>query len=500
VSQTQPTAGPSTKALIAAIVLAVLVLLVWAIMLQTLSTLGESDAAGNGMAEAFAGIEIVLLWFVLVVFLVVAGVCGSMPLPAAVAAMVLVPSSGIVAMYALGLLGHRGTPPFEWPLVTPALVPPIIVGFGFWTLLPPLRVAVPPWPATGTSWGAVLLLCVVMWPLWQIREHAEQHAAEAQAKWFEEFAAMPADAPLWEWQPFLQSSNEVNVDPVLERIRKVERRQGDAEVMLERGDFPLRYLGLLDLRPTQAICDKARALLRRQVQPLVLQTPNSKPYSEIANTVASALSAIQWLVGYGCPCDAEAQAWETMAKAYRDTNFDVVSLRDYRDPKELGWAVRQDPDQFDHMLPDAPLMAWVNVAEVPVLHERALANARRLADRTEQAAALLHQSPDIAVLLLKDLPNLDLNATPALCGAALPVVYDKLTSIERPAENDPRSYSVLLQQMGGDAPLTALQWLASHGCDANSALDEAQRLVRAFQDSPERAAMLAKLAQSRHTP
>jgi hypothetical protein len=500
VSQTQATAGPSSKAIIAALVLSVLIVFVWAILISTSSSLGDSDPAGNGLAEAFAAFEVILLWLLLVAYLVLAGVNGVMPWPAGFAAAVLVPASGIAAMFALGLLADHLTPPFYWPIVTPALVPPIVVAFGFWTLLPQLRAAVPAWPAIGTAWGVVLLLCVAIWPLSQIREAARQHAREIQAKWSSDLAAMPADAPLWKWLSFLQSRNDIDVDPALDRIRKLNRRQGDAEVMLERGDFPLRYLGTLDLRPTQALCDKARALLRKQAQPLVLQTPNAKPYSDIAGTVAGALSAIQWLVGYGCPCEVEAQAWETMAKAYRDPNFDVVSLREYRDPNELGWAVRQNPDVFPLMMPQAPLIAWLNVAEVPELHNRALANAEKLEDRTDQAISLLQQSPDIGAMLLKDLPALGLNATSALCSAALPVLYDKLTAVERPAANDPRPYSVLLQQMGGDAPLITLQWLATHGCDANPALEEAEGLVRAYQDSPEREGMLAKLAQSRHTP
>ena len=34
--------------------------------------------------------------------------------------------------------------------------------------------------------------------------------------------------------------------------------------------------------------------------------------------------------------DKESLAWESMAKAYRDTNFDVYRLAELRDPKELG--------------------------------------------------------------------------------------------------------------------------------------------------------------------
>jgi hypothetical protein len=373
-----------------------------------------------------------------------------------------------------------------------------VVALAFWTLLPSWRAVVAAPVAVGGVCGLTLLLCVAMWPLSLVRDRAIQHAADEQAKWLADLAAMNPHAPLWEWMRFLDTRNRIDVDRALARIRSLEQRQDDAQVMLDRDDFPLRYLGSLNLRPTQAICDKARAVLRRRVQPLVLSSPNSKPYSDVADAVAGALSAIQWLVGYGCPCEAEAQMWETMAAAYRDTSFDVVSLGEYRNPRELGWAVVQDPAQFGMMVPQAPLMAWLNVAEVPTLRERALAEARQVAGRTDQASGLLHQ--DVAVMVLRALPALDLDATPTLCGAALPVVYTALTAVERPAEDAPRPYSVLLQQMGGDAPLVALQWLASHGCDVGAAVGEAEALVQAYQDSPERAAILANLARLPHRP
>jgi hypothetical protein len=101
--------------------------------------------------------------------------------------------------------------------------------------------------------------------------------------------------------PFLQTRSDIKQDEVLGRIRKLERRRSDAELMLGRGDFPLAFLGRFDLTPTQAICDKARALLRRQVEPLVLKTPNSKPYAAIAEPVSGALAAMKWLVGHNCP-------------------------------------------------------------------------------------------------------------------------------------------------------------------------------------------------------
>jgi hypothetical protein len=330
------TSGPSNRAIILAGVLGALILLVWALLLSTLVSLGDSDAAGNGLAEAFAGFEIIVLWVLLAGFLVVTGVNGAMPWPGIAAAVVLLPASGFAAMVALGLLADHTTPPFFWPIVMLVVVPPVVLAFGLWALVPRLRAVIPAAVATGATWGIALLLCLAMWPLAQMRDVAVQHDVDAQAKWATDFAALPANAPLWEWTAFLQTPNDMRVADVLKRIGTLDRRQADAEVMLDRGDFPLRYLGFMGIEPTPAICDKARGLLRRQVAPLVLKTANSRPYTDIAVEVEAAVSAMRWLVAHGCPCDAEAAAWEAMANGYRDTNFDVVELRELHDPATPG--------------------------------------------------------------------------------------------------------------------------------------------------------------------
>jgi len=105
--------------------LSVLALLVYAITLATLADLAGSDAAGNAYAQAFGAIEIILLWLLLAVLMMIAGVKGEMPVPAVIAAVVLVPASGFVAMEVLELLSRPYLPPFRWPLVIPALIPPL---------------------------------------------------------------------------------------------------------------------------------------------------------------------------------------------------------------------------------------------------------------------------------------------------------------------------------------------------------------------------------------
>ena len=327
---------------IASLILALVIALLWCVALATLSDLSGIDAAGNGLAQFFAAAELVLIWIFLAILMMVAAAGGGIPIPAVFAAIVLIPASGFAALAASQLLAAPNVAPFLWPIVVPAAVPPLVIAFCLWALLPPLRSAIPAIAAVGAVWGAILVVSASLWPMLHMRQSAVAADDAAQAERAAALASLPADAPLWDLTPFLATRNVAESDAVLARIRALPRRQSDTEAMLDRGDFPLRHLRDFDLAATPELCGKAKALLLRRVAPLVLETSQSKPYAAIADEVADATSAIEWLVGYGCSCDAESLAWETMAKAYRDTNFDVVRLRELRDPQELNWAVRQN--------------------------------------------------------------------------------------------------------------------------------------------------------------
>ena len=495
-----PTTTPSSGAIAASIAFSALALLLWVLQVTTLSDLSSSDAAGNGLAQAFAAIEIIILWVLLAILMIIAAVKGPMPVLAGLAAFVLVPASGIVALTALGLLEEPRVSPFLWPIIIPALAPPLVVAFCFWTIVPPLRAVIPAGIATGVVWGAMFVLCLAIAPMLYFRDIANQHQAAAVEKYSKDYASLPPDSPLWEWMPFLDTPNDVQQSAVLDRIRHLDRRQSDAEIMLDRGDFPLRFLGRIDLEPTPAICDKARALLRRQVEPLVLKTPNSKPYTVIGVAVADAVAAMDWLVGYGCSCEAELLAWESMAKAYRDTNYDVYRLAELRDPKELGRILRNDPANFSMLTPQSHLRAWLKFADDKDLHDRALAGARALDHRTADAVEMLNANQYSAQTLMGYLPDLDLEATPALCAAALKEQFRELAPVYRPRADDPRSYRELVERLGGGNPFAALMWLAGHGCNADAELSQAEEIIRAYQDSTRRTAMLDELAQLHRKP
>jgi hypothetical protein len=311
--------------MVATAALAVPIALCWVVLLSTLSDLAGSDAAGNGLARAYAAIEIVILWSMLAILTFIAMTSRPLPGPAVVAALLLVPGSAVAAFATLELLSHPSLPPFLWPIAVPALTPPLIVAFASWAVVPGLRAVRAP-IAAAVAWGGTLVLCLAILPLMQVRQKALAQEEAARQRYDRDFAALPADAPLWDLAPFLATPDETKIDNVLARVRRLDRRQADAELMLERGDFPLGYLGRFELAATLPLCDKARALLRRRAAALVPAKADAKPYGDIASTVADAVAAIEWLTAQGCPCAPEALAWQDTAKAYRDPNYDVYRL------------------------------------------------------------------------------------------------------------------------------------------------------------------------------
>ena len=335
-----------------------------------------------------------------------------------------------------------------------------------------------------------------------MRKAVEDQEAARLQKYDADFARVPGNAPLWDWTPFLDTRDGTKREKVLDSIRKLDRRQAEAEAMLDRGDFPVGYLGFFDLDPTPALCAKARGLLGKQVEPLVLNSGKPQPYSAIADQVSGAVAAMAWLVGYGCSCDVELKAWETMAKAYADPSYDVHRLAELRDPRQLGRTLRERPERFSMLNAQSHLRGWLRFVDDTALQAQVLAGARQVGSRTADAVEILRDKYDEESRwkLLRYLVKLDLEATQPLCLNALSELHGQFARIYRPASTDePRPYSELLQRLGTSEQLPDLIWLARHGCTAETELNEAIALVSAYQDSADRTKMLATLTALRST-
>jgi hypothetical protein len=491
---TPPATKPSDGAIAAMIVLSVVTGLLWALQLATVASLGRSDAAGNAIGEAYAAIQIIALWSLLTVMTVIASLKGTAPGPAIAAALVFVPGSGFVAMAAADLLARADLSPFLWPIVIPAAVPPLAVIWCILVLLGRTRLAVSVLPAV------ILAVCILIQPLSLMRRAVYDLETARLEKYDADLGRVPANASLWDWTPFLDTRDDTKRAKVLDSIRGIDQRQVQAETMIDRGDFPIGYLGSFDLDPTSALCEKARSLLRQRVQPLVQKTPTSRPYSDVAWQVSDAVAGMSWLVGYGCSCDAEATAWEAMANGYSNPNFDVYRLAQLRDRAELGKTLRERPERFSMLNANSHLKGWLRFADDNSRHDQALAGARTLDHRTADAVEILIDKYDEESRwkLLRYLTVLDLDATMPLCSHVLSELHGQFTKAYRPGPNDePRPYSELLERLGNGEQLPDLIWLAGHGCASGPELGEAMALVNAYQDSPARAVMLATLTRLR---
>lgn len=493
----QPPKGPR----IAGIVLAALAMFLWLILLAMMSDLGRSDPAGNAMAQGFAGLGIILLWVLLSILALITATKGAMPKWAR-GALLLVPASGVAAIAALELLARPGSAPWHWPLVIPALVPPLIATYCLWTLVRPAMTNA----RAAAFLGAVALISAAIVPMVAIRAAGVANEENTDAKLRAALAALPADAPLSEFLPFLKARDQRIASDARARIASLARRQSDAETMLARGELPLGEMAAFGLDMTPVLCESARAELRRRVAPLIPATPDTVPYSVVEPEVRAALNAMFWLTGYGCAVDAESLAWETMAKAHRNAGYDVNLLAAMREPGRLGKRLREDPERFSQLNAQSHLKAWLKFSDDPALREQVIAGARTVPSRTADAIEILTDRTQESgrFRLLRILPLIDLETTPALCAAATKEAGGDLSRVYRPSGNDPpRDYSELIDRLGVGRPLTALVWLGEHGCDVAAEARDAHELVSAWQDSPVmpwqdspgRAAMLAALAR-----
>ena len=96
--------------------------------------------------------------------------------------------------------------------------------------------------------------------------------------------------------------------------------------------------------------------------------------------------------------------------------------------------------------------------------------------------------------------RLDLEPTSELCSAALRNLHKQFGGIYRPKADDPHSYQEPLGRLGPGEHFIALRWLASHGCDADAELNEAESLIGAYQPSPDSGLIRGQLEQLHRKP
>ena len=319
--------------------------LLWVLILISLAGSYVGAGIGEGgdsglLRYALGGLStllgILLLWFLLLMLLIIAAFRRMIGWLAAILTFAIMLLSLYAAIEAQELLSMPAdqpflrasappwpSPPFRWPLLVPALVPPLAICFSLWALIPSLRAKMPALLTFGLVWASVLALSLTIFPMKQMRAEATNRFYALKSKRSREVFSIPADSPLWDWTRYL----DINTSTVISSVEHLARRQSDAEIMLDRGDFPLAYLGSFDLDPTVAICVKARALIQRKVAARISKLTVANAYTqEIENEIDSETWAMQWLASHGCEVRAERDFVVTLARSYRYSPLQSVAI------------------------------------------------------------------------------------------------------------------------------------------------------------------------------
>jgi hypothetical protein len=307
-------------------ILLVAIVALWIPVLAGLASPNSSDPAGNGLAGAYIAAFTIAIWIMLGILLILAGTKGDMPRWTAILASILVPVSCASAVAAGAMIAELDELGVEarWLLILPTLVPLLLIFFALWAYLPSLHVSVPVNLAGGAVWSLVAILSVLPWPMIPVRTHASEarHAAQEKeaADLRVQFAKLTAESPLWEWTPFAKSTYEMHME-ALNHIRTAPTRQADAEIMLDRGDFPMLLLFDLKLDPTPELCQKFRNFLAKREQSMRLKVPQSQSIKVIAIDLDAAINSMNWLTGNHCDCRDLGAAYLATANSYKDAKL-----------------------------------------------------------------------------------------------------------------------------------------------------------------------------------
>jgi hypothetical protein len=278
---------------------------------------------------------IVLLWIVLAILVFRrGGNSQKMPPQALVAAAILLPLSGVAAIYATDLYASYA----GWAIAVPALLPPLIALYAIWARLPALHAALPVRVITPAAWGAILVLTIAPVPLSAVdtstyaageperqrqREAYQaaneqidaQRAAEFRERDIARVQALNADSPLRDYLLDLSDPEDpTRHEEALAKARQVKSRQSDAVALLEeptpadtsgraRGNIEyLEDLWRLDIEATPAVCKAYGDALRQEAENVRKFSHDQRPNDawEVKEALERQLPNIKWLIGEHC--------------------------------------------------------------------------------------------------------------------------------------------------------------------------------------------------------
>lgn len=145
--------------------------------------------------------------------------------------------------------------------------------------------------------------------------------------------------------------------------------------------------------------------------------------------------------------------------------------------------------RFRGLTNESPLWDWIDfAAKDHELREQALERIRLLPRRQADAELMLRRGQSSPLV---ELPNLDLQPTPALCHAAREYLLDHARSM-RPTVQTPPPFHLVAYRF--EVYLPGIRWLAKNGCDCGGVVKALEGTVTAYPPSRDREEFLLRLA------
>ena len=152
----------------------------------------------------------------------------------------------------------------------------------------------------------------------------------------------------------------------------------------------------------------------------------------------------------------------------------------------------QNLEKLQTMPAGASIMNWYPLLDPESgVQAEALEALRHDPARQTQIEEMLGYGIHRAMTLL---PDLDLQATPALCQAAAAYLLKSATGSHLRKRDDPVPYTA---QVSLHENLPGLRWLLAHGCNCDEGIAALDASARTYLDSPDRRKLLADLAALR---
>jgi hypothetical protein len=313
-----------------AVALFVLALVLYALCFANVVGSRGTDAAGRGMALAFAAIIGLVLWVVLASLFVLAYANGRLPVWAAAAAVVLLPLSAIAAVSAMGLAEERG----PWLMAAPVLLPLLLAIYGLWARLSGWHAIFPAVPTSIVLGGAIVLLTAVPLALIAVEmmpnaardaaraeqdrvreEELHQHAQRASEEEEARFRRLGPDSSLGDYLQYLPPGATASKE-ALAGARLVRTRATDAVTLLKQGKIDeLQDLWRLDIDPA-AICEAYGAALRTEAFKI---DGMRSDYLAVAIDLERQLPNVKWLAAARCDIGEAVAALEARVRAVSDS-------------------------------------------------------------------------------------------------------------------------------------------------------------------------------------